>query len=109
METYRANLGKWKQEQQRQFEEFIIDERELESRLEKAEQEAYKTTTSSGGEGADDDAAAAATSALTLGADTERTFFFNKTPAASNEQRQNLGQLAIHRFKVSLNRSSKLE
>ena len=33
MEEYRANLELWKIEQKRQFEEFIIEENELEARL----------------------------------------------------------------------------
>jgi hypothetical protein len=33
MSAYRNDLEQWRQEQNRQFEEFIIDERELESRL----------------------------------------------------------------------------
>ncbi len=33
MAVYRNDLEQWRQEQNRQFEEFIIDERELESRL----------------------------------------------------------------------------
>lgn len=33
MEKYRLNLDLWKKEQQRQFEEFLIEEPELEERL----------------------------------------------------------------------------
>lgn len=33
MEIYRENIDSWKQEQNRQFEEFVIDEPELETRL----------------------------------------------------------------------------
>ena len=33
MQTYRQNIELWRLEQNRQFEEFIIEERELESRL----------------------------------------------------------------------------
>lgn len=33
MDTYRQKLQLWESEQKRQFEEFVIDEKELENRL----------------------------------------------------------------------------
>jgi hypothetical protein len=33
MDAYRVGLEQWRQEQKRQFQEFIIDEKELDDRL----------------------------------------------------------------------------